>query len=461
MTNLIINNSFKPKKSYKIQIDNNKTIKKKIAILTNNSQKISTKKKINIFNKLKKKLISEKIKVLNLISFETGVSIKDSEYEFIRVIDCINLTLKILKRKKINYTKDFVINNKGLKVEVLKTPLNLIFAITPFNLPLILSVHKIFPAIISDAKIIIKPSEKTPLSCKYLINSFYKSGLPRSFIQYVIGSNPEKIVKEVFNYKKIDMVSFTGSSKVGLKIKNIMVKKNHQLKKYVPELGGCSSLIICEDCDIKKAIKITIDGCFKYSGQRCTSVRRVIVDKKIIKKFIKLLLIEVKKINFGNPFDKNIHLGPVIDKKIYKNIKSQVSKAIKSGANLLHGGFYKHNIISPIILDNVKIDMGIVSKETFGPVCPIIMSNNLDEAIKIANNTNYKMAGSILTNSKKKALKAYLNIEVGQFSINGPPGFRLEEAPFGGFENSGNGEKEGLIMASDSMKRIRVLYTHN
>ena len=404
--------------------------------------------------------MKDKKKILNLITFETRVSLKDSEYEFNRVIDCINLSIKFLKRKKQNLINSLVINKKGVKVNIFECPLKIVFAITPFNLPFVLSFHKIFPAIYSDSRLMLKPSEKTPLSSKYLIKTLYNCGLPKNYLQYIIGSNPKKIVKSVLNHKEIDMVSFTGSSKIGMEIKKMMIKNNHHLKKFVPELGGCSSLIICNDANLKKAVKIALDGCFKYSGQRCTSVRRVLVENKIANKFIKLLLQNVNKIKYGNPFDKYTDLGPVIDTKIYNNAKLQVKKAIRSGAKHLYGNFYKDNVISPIILDNVNINMEIVSKETFGPICPIIRVKNIDEAIKFSNKTKYKMAGAIVTKSKKKYQKAFNQIEVGQFSVNGPPGFRLEEAPFGGFENSGNGEKEGLIMSSESMRKIRVLYQH-
>ena len=457
---LKIKNPYNGQLILSIKEDDFISINKKINSILKPKNKISNFRKINIFKKLKKKFLKERKKILNIITSEVGVSLKDSNYEFKRCIKCIELSIKILKRKNYINKTLLMTSNKNVRTEILETPLKFIFAITPFNLPFVLSAHKIFPAIISGSSIILKPSEKTPLSSIYLIDSLKKCGLPNKMVNYIISRNPKKIVNYILLKKDLDMISFTGSSNIGIKIKNKMIKFNHQLKKFVPELGGCSSLIICEDSNINRAVDIVIDGCFKYSGQRCTSIRRVIVANKIAKKFINNLLTKVKKLKFGNPFNLKTDIGPVIDSTVYKNARKRINKSLKDGAKLLYGSFVTNNVLSPIVLDNVKINMEIVAKETFGPICSIIRSKNLNEAIKFANTTNYKMAGAIVTKSTSKAIKAYSKIEVGQFSVNGPPGFRLEEVPFGGFGDSGNGEKEGLILASKSMQRIRVLYKH-
>ena len=175
------------------------------------------------------------------------------------------------------------------KIEIIEEPLKLFFAITPFNLPLILSLHKIFPAIIANVPIVLKPSEKTPLSSLKILKILTECGLNKNFIKIIITKEPKKITKYIIDQSEIDCLSFTGSSKVGKLLQKYLINSKNSLKKYIPELGGCSSLIICNDANLETAVKLSIDGCFKYSGQRCTSVRRVIVDNKVADKFIKNL----------------------------------------------------------------------------------------------------------------------------------------------------------------------------
>ena len=204
---------------------------------------------------------------------------------------------------------------------------------------------------------------------------------------------------------------------------------------------------------------IVINGCFKNSGQRCTSIRRVVVDQNIADKFIKKLIENTKLIKYGNPFC-DVDMGTVIDEESATRVEARVQSAIRSGARLLYGGKRNGALLSPTILDNVNLSMDLVTLETFGPVCSIIRTSNFEEAVLIAKHTNYKLAGAIITNDKKKSKIASEELKVGQFNINGIPGYRTEAAPFGGFGDSGNGEKEGVILAAYGMRRIRTTYDH-
>ena len=248
---------------------------------------------------------------------------------------------------------------------------------------------------------------------------------------------------------------------MGLDLQKIISSSKNSLKKYIPELGGCSSLIICEDSDLNLAVKITIDGCFKYSGQRCTSVRRVIVHNKIANKFIKTLVEKVKNLSFGDPKQNTINVGSLIDRSALKLVTQRIKKSIKNGSKLIYGNILKGNSLSPTILDHVNLNMEVVSKETFGPICAIIRSKNISESIKLANQTKYQMACGLITKNKNYIKKVFELVSVGQLSINGAPGYRNESAPFGGFGASGNGEKEGIYLASKALKKLRVVYNHN
>jgi phosphonoacetaldehyde dehydrogenase len=422
---------------------------------------ISSKKRASILSNTALSIKNSKLKYASVIVSELGVSFKDALYEVERVIECANISAQVCRMIDRDITSKFLLKNKNKpKLKVISEPLDLVLAITPFNLPMILAAHKIFPAIIAGTAVVLKPSEKSPLSSMILLETLIKNGLPANMVNIITGKNGKKTVSEIFSKSTIDLVSFTGSLSVGKHIEKMLIDKKHFLKKFIPELGGCSSLIICNDCNLQKAVDITLDGCFKYSGQRCTSVRRVIVEKKIADKFIKLLLSKVKNIKFGNPFDKKNDLGTLVNSFEAKSVQKKINLSIKKGAKLVYGNIRKNSLLSPTILDRVKLNMNIVSSETFGPVCPIIRSNNLKDSIRIASSTNFKIAGSIITNNKKNALKVANELKVGQFSINGPPGYRTELAPFGGFGDSGNGEKEGVILSAENMRRIRVVYDH-
>ena len=402
-----------------------------------------------------------KSRFAQIITSESGLSLKDSLYEVGRVINCARYAVKCCAKVNSDISDNFIFDSDNTpKLNVIKEPLDLVIAITPFNHPMNQVAHKIFPGIIAGTAIVLKPSEKTPLSAIFLVNALIKNGLPKNMINVITGDNGKRIFESILSFPTIDMVTFTGGLEAGIEIKKMMVKKSHFLTKYVPELGGSSSLIICEDGNLDKAIQVILNGCFKNSGQRCTSIRRVIIDNKIAEKFIKKLVLEVKKIKYGDPYNEDNDMGTVIDEISATNIENRVNQAITDGATLLHGNKRLGAIYSPTVLDNVNLSMELVKKETFGPVCPIIRSNSFQESLEIAKETKYRLAGGIITNDSNKAAIASETLKVGQFSFNGPPSYRTEVAPFGGFGDSGNGEKEGILMAAFGMQRIRTFYSH-
>ena len=443
----------------KIKCDNIKNINRKIENLQKHNW--SSNQKIVFFSKIKKEFHLHKERLANLIVSEVGVSFKDAIYEVDRSIICADICCKIIKKVNKNFHSKFLIKKKNEpSIKIIEEPLNSLFAITPFNLPLVLTIHKIFPAIIADVPVILKPSEKTPLSSIYLSKLLLKCGLKNNFLKIIITNEPKKTTNYIIENSNLDSLSFTGSSKVGLFLQKKLSNSKNSLKKFIPELGGCSSLIVCEDSNLELAANVVIDGCFKYSGQRCTSVRRVIVNNKIADNFVKILQKKVPKLKFGNLNQKKNDIGTLIDKSALKLVKNRINKSIKDGAKLKFGNKIINNSLSPTILDNVNLEMEVVAKETFGPICAIIRSKNIDESIKLANQTNYRMACGLLTKNRNYIQKVQDKIKVGQLSINGAPGYRNESAPFGGFGDSGNGEKEGIYLAVKSLKKIRVIYNH-
>jgi aldehyde dehydrogenase (NAD+) len=406
-------------------------------------------------------LKEHKYELAKLITSESGLCLKDTVYEVDRVISCARYSAKVCAIVEKDTTKDFILDemNKKPTLKVVTESLDLVIAITPFNHPMNQVAHKIFPAIASGTSVVLKPSGKTPLSAIKLVEILIKNNLPPNMINVITSSNADKFLNTSLSFTGVDMLTFTGGLHAGLKIKETMFKHGHALKRYVSELGGCSSLIICSDANLDMATDIVINGCFKNSGQRCTAIRRVVVDQNIADRFVEKLLEGVKSITFGNPFN-NVDMGTVIDVDSAKKIEERINSAIASGAKLLHGGKRIGALLSPTVLDNVDLSMDIVALETFGPVCSIIRVDNFEKSLEIAKQTNYKLAGAIVTPDKEKSTRASLELKVGQFNINGIPGYRTEAAPFGGFGDSGNGEKEGVVLAAHGMRRIRTIYEH-
>ena len=402
-----------------------------------------------------------KLELSRLITLESGLSLKDTIYEVGRVVDCARYSAKVCRLIERDITEDFLLDTQNIpKLQVVTEPMDLIVGITPFNHPMNQVAHKVFPSIAAGTSIVIKPSEKTPLSAIRLVEILIELGLPANMVNIITGKDANRTVDNMLSFSGMDMLTLTGGLSVGLKVQQAMIKHGHALKRYVPELGGCSSLIVCSDADIDLAVDIVINGCFKNSGQRCTSIRRVIVDQNVVELFIEKLLILVQSITYGDPLNNQVDMGTVIDEGAAKKIEKRINSAVSGGAKLLYGGKRLGALLVPTVLDYVDLSMELVAQETFGPVCSIIRAVDFDEALQLAKNTTYRLAGAIVTRDKEKAIAASTLLQVGQFNINGPPGYRTEAAPFGGFGASGNGEKEGVVLAAKGMRRIRTTYEH-
>ena len=422
----------------------------------NTKYTLSVKERAGILARAADLLQTNKEKYAHTITDESGLCLKDTLYEIDRVTSAARYAAIAAERIERDTTPEYILDDKqGPKLTVITEPLDLAVGITPFNHPMNQVAHKVFPAVAAGTPIIIKPSEKTPLSAILLKNILEEAGLPKNLFIIVINKEIEKLVGMLVTSTLVDVVSFTGSYDVGNKIAAMT-----GLKKFIPELGGSSAFIVNDDADLELAAKLAVKGCFGNSGQRCTAIRRIIVLKNIADEFIKKFVANTEKIKYGDPYDLGTDMGTVINEEAATRIQDRVKKAIQDGAKLLYGNKREGALYSPTILDNVSVSSELVDCETFGPVAPIIRARDLDEALQIAKNTKYALAGAIATKSRDTAKRVADALIVGQFSWNGIPGYRTEAAPFGGFKHSGNGEKEGIVLATRAMRKIRTFYEH-
>mgnify|MGYP001188098851 CR=1 FL=1 len=397
-----------------------------------------------------------------LISLESGLCIKNAIYEVERAINCIrycSLQAKLLDN--IDITSEFLDKNspENPKLKVFSEPLNLVIGITPFNHPLNMVMHKVGPAIAAGTPIVIKPSEKTPLTAIKLRELMIKDGLPEQMFNIVSGLPPKNVVDQLLSFKNIDFVSFTGGVNVGKYIARKMAESGNELIKYAPELGGNAVFVVMNDCDIDLAAELSL-GAFENSGQRCTAIRRILLHEDIYDDFIERFIQLTSQIKYGDPLNPENDMGTVISPEQANLIHKRVNKAIDEGANLLFGNKIDNSLFSPTIVHNINPSSELIKDETFGPVASIIKIKNIDDAINYISNDRFALASGIATSSKDNAYKLYSNICVGQFSWNGKPGYRTENAPFGGFKDSGNGEKEGVVLMTRAMRRLRTFYEH-
>ena len=344
---------------------------------------------------------------------------------------------------------DAGLNGKGFFAFTQKLPLGVVAAITPFNYPLNLTIHKIAPAIAAKNTVIIKPPTDAPLTVmKFaeLVNEEF----PKGVINVITGYGSE-VGDALVASDKIDKISFTGSVMTGL-----MISQRAGMKKVTLELGGNDPLIVLDDANTDAAVKGVINGAYLNAGQVCMGVKRIIVQEGIYEEFKAKLVEETSKIKMGNPMDKKTQLGTLISKKAAVHVEETVNNAVKDGAQILIGGKRNGAFYEATVIDKVTPDMDIVVNETFGPVAPLIKVKSVDEAIKMANATEYGLQSGVFTENYRNALKCANEIEAGTVFVNKQSTFRTDNMPFGGFKNSGCG-KEGIKYAVDEMTKTKLI----
>jgi phosphonoacetaldehyde dehydrogenase len=343
------------------------------------------------------------------------------------------------------FSCDLTAHGKSRKVYTLREPLQgVIAAITPFNHPLNQPIHKIAPAIATNNRVVLKPSEKTPLTALALADIFYEAGLPPEMLSVVTG-DPAEIADELLTSPDVDLVTFTGGVAIG---KSIAAKSVY--KRQILELGGNDPLIVFADADLEEAASLAAAGSYRNSGQRCTAIKRMLVDESVADNFVERLVEKTRGLRCSDPLDRETDVGTVIDEAAALRFESRVNEAVARGAKLAIGNVRRGALYSPTVLDHVTPDMTVVREETFGPVSPVIRFRTIDEAIHIANGTPYGLSSSVCTNRMDLITRLIRELHVGSVNVREVPGYRLELTPFGGIKDSGLGYKEGVLEAMKS-----------
>jgi putative phosphonoacetaldehyde dehydrogenase len=382
----------------------------------------------------------------NLITAESGLSKKDSLYEIGRVADVLSFGAnEALRDDGQVFSCDLTPHGKQRKVITTREPLlGVITAITPFNHPMNQVAHKVVPSVATNNRMILKPSEKVPLSALYFADLLYEAGLPPEMLQVVTG-DPREIADELLTHRHVDLITFTGGVSIG---KYIASKAGY--RRMVLELGGNDPLIVMDDADLDKASDLAVQGSYKNSGQRCTAVKRMLVHQKVLGEFTERVVEKTRAWRHGDPADKTNDMGTVIDEAAARSFEKVVEEAVAQGARLLVGNRREGALYSPTVLDRVRPEMTVVREETFGPVSPIIGFKDIDEAIRISNGTAFGLSSGLCTNRMDDAVRFAKELKVGTVNLWEVPGYRIELTPFGGIKDSGLGYKEGVQEAIKS-----------
>lgn len=340
---------------------------------------------------------------------------------------------------------------KKNKISVVsREPLGVVLAISPFNYPINLSASKIAPALMAGNSVVFKPATQGSICGLHLARIFQEAGVPAGVINTLTGKG-RKIGDYVVTHPNIDFINFTGSTEVGLRISRITA-----MTPMLMELGGKDAAIVLKDADLDLTVDNIVAGAYSYSGQRCTAVKRILVEEDIADALVEKLKIKVSELKMGNPLEsEDVTIVPLIDSNACDFVWELIDDAREQGAKLLVGGKRDGNFIEPTLFDFITEEMRLAWEEPFGPVLPIIRVKDKDEAIKIANKSLYGLQSAVFTNNINDAFYVADKLEVGTVQVNNKTERGPDHFPFLGVKASGIGT-QGIGHSIEAMSRPKV-----
>ncbi|MCY8031586.1 succinate-semialdehyde dehydrogenase [Bacillus inaquosorum] len=403
--------------------------------------KTSANERASLLKKWYELIVEHKEELADLITKENGKPYQEAVGEVLYGAGYIEWFAEEAKRV---YGRTVPAPTTGKRIVVTRQPVGPVAAITPWNFPNAMITRKAAPALAAGCTFIIKPAPDTPLSAYELARLAYEAGIPKDVLQVVIGDGEE--IGNVFTSSpKIRKITFTGSTPVG----KILMKNSVDTVKHISmELGGHAPLIVDEDANIDLAVEQAMVSKYRNAGQTCVCANRLIVHESIKDEFAAKLSEQVSKLKVGNGLEEGVNVGPIINKRGFEKIISQIDDAVEKGAKVLAGGTYDRNddkgcyFVNPTVLADVDTSMNIMHEETFGPVAPIVTYSDIDEAIQLANDTPYGLAAYFFTENYRRGIYISENLEYGIIGWN-DGGPSAVQAPFGGMKESGIGREGG------------------
>lgn len=412
---------------------------------------LSVGERVAILEKAAEGLKKRHQRLVELLALEAGKPLREGEAEFERALLTVQTAAEEAKRI---YGKvlplDWLPATKGRFGIVRRFPIGPVLAITPFNYPLNLVLHKLAPAIAAGNPVLLKPSPRTPLIALEIGRIFDEAGVPKRALSVLLVDNAT--TRNLVAEERFRLVTFTGSAEVGWQLKNLAGKK-----KVLLELGGNAAVIIEPDADLEYVAERIKFGGFVFAGQSCISVQRVFVQASIFAKFAEVLLSKVKTIKLGNPLDPQTQMGPLIDAPAVERVLDWIREAREQGAEILTGGKrLSATMLEPTVMTKVPPVCRLSCEEVFGPVVILMPYEKFAEALAAVNDARFGLQAGIFTNRQDYLWRAYEQLQVGAVIANDVPTFRVDPMPYGGIKDSGIG-REGPRSAIEEMTEMRLL----
>lgn len=411
---------------------------------------VAVNKRAEVLYKAADLLIEKVDEMSSIMMREIGKDKKSCESEILRSADYIRFTADTAKNLSgESIPGDSFPGFKKNKISVVtREPLGVVLAISPFNYPVNLAASKIAPALIAGNSVVLKPATQGSLCGLYLAKVFEQAGVPAGVLNTITGRG-SVIGDYIVKHPDVDFINFTGSTEIGSRISSIT-----SMVPLLMELGGKDAAIVLEDADLDVAASNIVAGAYSYSGQRCTAVKRILVVDKVADKLLEKVKVKVEALKVGNPVDGS-DVVPLIDMKSADFVWELIEDAKAKGAKLIVGGNREENLIYPTLFDNVTTDMRLAWEEPFGPVLPIIRVKDKDEAIEIANKSEYGLQSSVFTENINEAFYVADRLEVGTVQVNNKTERGPDHFPFLGVKASGIGT-QGIKYSIEAMSRPKA-----
>lgn len=404
--------------------------------------KLSAEKRADYLFQIVAKLIEKKEQLAQVITREMGKPITNARIEVDSTIGYFKWFAEEARRIYGEVIPASAVNKR---VSVIKQPVGVVAAITPWNFPLSMGARKLGPALASGCTVILRPSREAPLSSVELLKIIDEVGLPKGVVNLVIGGASE-IVTPIMESKIVKKISFTGSTGVG---KQLLKQAANTIKRVSMELGGHAPFIVFEDADIDLAVEGALRSKFTSGGQQCICANRLYIHEAIYGEFAAKFTAKAKELKVGEGILDDVQIGPLVNMSAVEKVNEHVQDATAKGATLLCGGeqmqevsFRKGSYYAPTVLTDVTENMVITYEETFGPVAPLIKFTSEEEVIKKANHDEYGLAAYFYTNDLSRMYRMGESLEYGMVGINDPAPFSVQ-TPFGGIKESGMGREGG------------------
>ena len=411
-----------------------------------------------IVNRAARLMEEHKEEIAQLLTREEGKTIAESRGELQRSINVAEFCAGESRR----------LNGETIQSELpanfaytIKQPLGVVACVTPWNFPVAIPVWKIAPALVAGNTVVFKPASLTPATAVRIVEIFEEAGIPKGVLNLVLGSGSDA-GDEIISHPAVKAVSFTGSNEVGIRLYEQVSRRG---AKVQCEMGGKNPVIVLEDADLELAVESTAQGAFGSSGQRCTATSRVVVVNDIADRFVDALVKRADSMRIGAGSDPATEMGPSVDESQYKTVLQYIDIGREDGAELKCGGkraegdgLDKGFFVRPTVFDHVTPDMRVAREEIFGPVLSVLRVRDFDEAMRVANDSEYGLSSSIFTSDATRIFRFVDEIETGMTHINSPTTGGEAHIPFGGIKGTGIGDREQGSTALDFYTDLKVVY---